>query len=63
LFEMWPRTRLFPLRHPVRIHFGAAIHPEDLSGMETQAITDLIRQRMEDCRLEAWRGLRRDLTY
>ncbi len=63
LFEVWPRTRPFPLGHPVRIHFGAAIYPEELSGMETQAITALIRQRMEDCRLEAWRGLRRDLTY
>src|SRR5262249_11554056 len=47
LFEAWPRTRLLPLPHPIRIHYGAAIYPEDLAGMETAAITALIRQRME----------------
>jgi 1-acyl-sn-glycerol-3-phosphate acyltransferase len=63
LFEIWPRSRLLPLPHPIRIHYGAAIYPEDLAGMETQAITAMIRERMEECRQEAWRGLRRDLTY
>jgi 1-acyl-sn-glycerol-3-phosphate acyltransferase len=63
MFEIWPRSRPFPLPHPIRIHFGPAIYPEDLSGMETGAITAMIRQRLEECRVEAWRGLRRDLIY
>ncbi len=62
-FEIWPRSRLFPLPHPIRIHYGPAIYPEDLSGMEKEAITAMIRQRLEESRLEAWRGLRRDLTF
>ena len=31
--------------------------------METEAITALIRERLEECRAEARRGLRRDLRY
>ena len=62
-FELWPRSRLFPVPHPVRIHYGPAIYPEDLSGMETTAITAMIRQRLEESRMEAWRGLRQDLIY
>ncbi len=30
--------------------------------MDTEAITALIRDRLQECRLEALRGLRRDLT-
>jgi len=62
-FEVWPRSRWGLAPHPVRIHFGPPIFPEDLSGMEPTAITAMVRQRMEESRLEAWRGLRRDLTY
>jgi 1-acyl-sn-glycerol-3-phosphate acyltransferase len=63
LFELWPRSRRLPLPHPIRIHYGETIYPEDLAGMEPPAITALIRERLEECRLEAWRALRRDLTY
>ncbi len=62
-FEIWPRSRLIPVPHPIRVHFGRPILPEDLAGMETEAITSLIRERLRECRLEARRGLRRDLTY
>jgi len=60
-FEVWPRSRIIPVAHPIRIHYGRAIFPEDLAGMETEAITALIRERLLECRLEANRGLRRDL--
>ncbi|MGP0068748.1 MAG: lysophospholipid acyltransferase family protein [Isosphaeraceae bacterium] len=59
-FEIWPRSRRVPVLHPIRIHYGPPIFPEDLSGMETEAITELIRQRLEQCRQEAWNGLHRD---
>ena len=59
-FEIWPRSRRFPVLHPIRIHYGPPIRPEDISGLETEAITALIRERLEQCRQEAWRGLRRD---
>jgi 1-acyl-sn-glycerol-3-phosphate acyltransferase len=62
-FEIWPRSRLLPVPHPIRIHYGRPIFPEELAGMDTAAITSLIQERLSECRLEACRGLRRDLTY
>jgi 1-acyl-sn-glycerol-3-phosphate acyltransferase len=62
-FEIWPRSRLLPIPHPIRIHYGRPIFPEDLAGMDTQAITSLIQDRLKESRLEACRGLRLDLTY
>jgi 1-acyl-sn-glycerol-3-phosphate acyltransferase len=62
-FEIWPRSRRFPLPHPVRIHYGRPIFPDELAGLETEAITSLIRDRLLACRMEAVRGLRRDLEY
>ncbi len=62
-FEIWPRSRPFPVPHPIRVHYGRPILPEELAGLETEAITSLIRDRLRECRLEARRGLRRDLMY
>ncbi len=61
-FELWPRWQLLPGFHPVRAHLGPAIHPEELQGMDAAAITELIRERLEECRQVAIRGLRRDLA-
>jgi len=62
-FAVWPRSRLLPAPHRVRIHFGAPIFPEELTGMDTAEVTALIRQRLEDCHEEAGRTLRRDMSY
>jgi 1-acyl-sn-glycerol-3-phosphate acyltransferase len=62
-YEVWPRSRLLPAPHPIRIHYGPAIFPEELEGMETEVITSLIRDRLLECRREACCGLRRDLTF
>ena len=62
-FEIWPRSRPIPVPHPIRIHYGPPILPEDLAGLETDAITALIQQRLQESRREAWRGLRRDLIF
>ncbi len=61
-FEVWPRFRLFPARHPIRVHYGPPIFPEELHGMDTAAITALIRARLEECHQEAERGLNRDMS-
>jgi 1-acyl-sn-glycerol-3-phosphate acyltransferase len=63
MFESWPRSRPIPVPHPIRIHYGRPILPEDLGGLDTKAITALIAQRLQDSRLEALRGLQRDLIY
>jgi 1-acyl-sn-glycerol-3-phosphate acyltransferase len=60
-FQLWPRWQRLPGLHPVRAHLGPAITPEQLEGMDTAAITELIRQTLDECRQEAMRGLRRDL--
>ena len=46
LFESWPRSHLLPVPHPVRIHYGQPILPHELAGLDTEAITTLIRDRM-----------------
>jgi 1-acyl-sn-glycerol-3-phosphate acyltransferase len=62
LFESWPRSRLLPVPHPLRIHYGRPIFPAELSGLDTAAITALISHRMEECHREACRALRDDMT-
>jgi 1-acyl-sn-glycerol-3-phosphate acyltransferase len=60
-FEAWPRNRPFPWPHPIRVHYGPPILPEELAGLEPEAVTALIRRRLLDCLREANRGLARDL--
>jgi 1-acyl-sn-glycerol-3-phosphate acyltransferase len=60
-FDVWPRSRLLPTPHPIRIHYGPPIFPDDLTGLNTEAVTGLIRQRLEDCHAEAERALRDDM--
>ncbi len=60
-FEAWPRARPFPRPHPIRIHYGRPITPEELSGLDPESITRLIRDRIVECQIEAAEGLRRDL--
>lgn len=61
-FEVWPRSRPFPSPHPIRIHYGRTIYPEDLKGMDAEAITALIAERLGEAREAALRGLERDLS-
>ena len=60
-FEGWPRNQKFPRPHPGRVEYGPAIQPEELVGLRTEAITALIRDRIDQCRREAVKGLARDL--
>ncbi len=60
-FESWPRSRLLPLPHPIRIHYGQAIDPEQIRGMEPEALTALIRSRMAESMGLARAGLARDM--
>jgi 1-acyl-sn-glycerol-3-phosphate acyltransferase len=60
-FEGWPRWRLLPVPHPIRVHYGAPIRPEEIRGMEPEAVTALIGRRMEECLEVARTGLARDV--
>ena len=37
LYESWPRSRLLPVPHPVRIHYGPPILPHELAGLDAAA--------------------------
>ena len=60
-FEAWPKSRSFPVSHPLRVHFGAAIPVEQVTSMGAEALTELIRSRVLDCQRIARAGLARDL--
>ena len=60
-FESWPRRRLLPFPHPVRIEYGPPILPETIKGLSTEQTTLLIRQKMLECQQRANEGLRSDL--
>jgi 1-acyl-sn-glycerol-3-phosphate acyltransferase len=62
-FEVWPRSRLIPVPHPIRIHYGQPILPAELAGLDTEAVTGLIQERMEQIHAEARRALASDMTY
>jgi 1-acyl-sn-glycerol-3-phosphate acyltransferase len=60
-FEAWPRWRLFPLPHPIRIHYGRAIYPEELEGLDSDAITSLVHDRLQESYDLARQALERDI--
>jgi 1-acyl-sn-glycerol-3-phosphate acyltransferase len=60
-FESWPRGEPVPRPHAIRVHFGSPIPPEEIAGLDPEAITALIRTRMVECERQARRHLARDL--
>jgi 1-acyl-sn-glycerol-3-phosphate acyltransferase len=62
-FEILPRSRIFPTLHPIRIHYGRPIRPDELTGLDSPAVTALVHRRMAETRQEAQSALRRDMTY
>jgi 1-acyl-sn-glycerol-3-phosphate acyltransferase len=63
MFEIWPRSRLFPVLHPLRVHYGVPILPDEFAGLDTASVTALIRARMRESHSEACRALRADLAF
>lgn len=61
-FEAWPRTRMLPGRHAIRIVYGPPIAVEELKGRPLEFVTALITDRIAACRTEALRALARDLA-
>jgi len=60
-FRAWPRGRILPIPRPLRIHYGPPIMPSDLAGLDSQAVTALIQDRIRDCVETARLGLAGDL--
>ncbi len=45
-FEAWPKTRAYPVPHPMRVHFGEVITTEQIKSLSPEALTELIRERI-----------------
>jgi 1-acyl-sn-glycerol-3-phosphate acyltransferase len=48
-FEAWPKSRSFPIPHPLSVHFGELITPEQVKTLGPEALNALIRQRILEC--------------
>ncbi|MDB5352895.1 MAG: plsC 2 [Planctomycetota bacterium] len=60
-YESWPKSRSLPRPHPIRVHYGRPIYPEELAGLSPEATTAVIRERMLESQRRAQAGLRGDL--
>jgi 1-acyl-sn-glycerol-3-phosphate acyltransferase len=60
-FEAWPRRHTFPRSHPIRVHYGPPIPPEDVAGRPAEDVTRLIREHLLASQAIARAGLRGDL--
>jgi 1-acyl-sn-glycerol-3-phosphate acyltransferase len=58
-FEAWPRHRRVPRPHPVWVHFGRPIPPDEVSGRSPEAVLALMRLHMLEAQGEARRALAR----
>src|SRR5262249_13204144 len=45
-FDAWPKHRLLPKMHPIRIHYGPPIMPEQFEGLDPQASLELLKGHM-----------------
>ena len=61
-FEAWPRPGEFPRPHPLRVHFGPAIPPDELAALDKPDLVALLRHRIDQARCVALDGLARDLA-
>ncbi len=60
-FEAMPRGGHWPRPHPIRVHFDAPILPEEYADLEPDALTNLIRGRLQKALNLARAGLDRGL--
>jgi 1-acyl-sn-glycerol-3-phosphate acyltransferase len=58
-FEAWPRSQILPTHHPIHVHFGRPIPPEQVKSLGPEALTALIRERILECQAIAREGLAR----
>ena len=58
-YEAWPRSRPLPGSHPIRVHYGRPISPEQIKALGPEALTALIRERILECQATARGGLAR----
>jgi len=57
-FEALPRNRVIPRRHPIWIHYGKPIMPDEIADLPASAIALLIEARLHESLAVARRSLR-----
>jgi 1-acyl-sn-glycerol-3-phosphate acyltransferase len=60
-YQSWPRGRAFPRPHPIRIHYGRPITPDQLDGLSADAVLERLAQELSESVLIAKQALNRDL--
>lgn len=58
-FEAWPNSSPHPVPHPVWVHFGHPIDPEQFEALGGDGLTALIRERILGCQSIARDGIAR----
>ncbi len=48
-FECWPRTRRWPGRGQIRVHFGRAMRPEELTAFNDRELVAEVERRIAEC--------------
>ncbi len=59
-FEAWPRWRLLPRPHPVRVAFGEPVAPEAMAGRDPEEVMAVVRETMVGLQTELRARARRD---
>jgi 1-acyl-sn-glycerol-3-phosphate acyltransferase len=60
-FEAWPRGRLVPRPHAIRIHFGPPISVADIGGLDARGFVQRVASAMAEAHSVAREALARDL--
>ena len=59
-FEAWPRHSKYPRPYPLRAHYGEPIAPEAQAGLTSEALIQLVHDRLADALRIARAGLARE---
>jgi 1-acyl-sn-glycerol-3-phosphate acyltransferase len=62
-FESWPRGRLLPRAHAMRVHYGRPIDPSELEALQPDDIVRLLSERLAESIAIARDALARDLAF
>ncbi|HUS44461.1 MAG TPA: lysophospholipid acyltransferase family protein [Phycisphaerae bacterium] len=57
-FQAWPRTRLLPQPHPIRVAYGKAVRVENITVTDPKETMAAVRRQMVDIQKELRRRLR-----
>jgi 1-acyl-sn-glycerol-3-phosphate acyltransferase len=54
-FQVWPRRKKWPGLGRIRVHYGAAIRPDEIAGRDERELLAEVERRVRQCHAEACR--------